>query len=150
MAPITLDHITKRYPDGALAVNDFNLAIKDGEFGNPGNSDLATVGLIAGSAVPRNCFYANNAATGTLTSVPGGIEQAAINGPPCIRPGTAGDAALLAQLGCATLTRQCTEPHSSYPRQTQIDYTALPALAGMPDPCAGVPHNPYCIEQGAD
>lgn len=117
---------------------------QDGTFGNPGNSDLATVGLIAGSAVPRNCFYANNTTAGTLTSVPGGIEQASINGPPCTRPGTAGDAALLAQLGCATLTRQCTEPHSSYPRQTRIDSTALPTLPSMPNPCGGVPRNPYC------
>jgi multiple sugar transport system ATP-binding protein len=32
MAEITLDHITKRYPDGYEAVKDMNLAIQDGEF----------------------------------------------------------------------------------------------------------------------
>jgi multiple sugar transport system ATP-binding protein len=32
MAEITLDHITKRYPDGYEAVKDMNLQIEDGEF----------------------------------------------------------------------------------------------------------------------
>lgn len=36
-----------------------NIFGRNGAFGNPGNSDIASVGLIAGSAVPRNCFYAN-------------------------------------------------------------------------------------------
>src|ERR1700751_1495228 len=52
MAPITLDHITKRYPDGALAVNDFNLAIRDGEFvilvGPSGCGKSTTLNMIAG------------------------------------------------------------------------------------------------------
>ena len=52
MAPITLDHITKRYPDGSLAVNDFNLAIKDGEFvilvGPSGCGKSTTLNMIAG------------------------------------------------------------------------------------------------------
>src|ERR671935_1142764 len=32
MADITLDHVTKRYPDGYEAVRDMNLGIEDGEF----------------------------------------------------------------------------------------------------------------------
>lgn len=32
MAEIVLEGITKRYPDGAVAVRDVNLAIADGEF----------------------------------------------------------------------------------------------------------------------
>src|SRR5919204_1775259 len=32
MADITLDHVTKRYPDGYEAVKDMNLQIEDGEF----------------------------------------------------------------------------------------------------------------------
>ncbi len=52
MAPITLDHITKRYPDGALAVDDFNLAIRDGEFvilvGPSGCGKSTTLNMIAG------------------------------------------------------------------------------------------------------
>src|ERR1700722_20213287 len=52
MAPITLDHITKRYPDGSLAVNDFNLTIADGEFvilvGPSGCGKTTTLNMIAG------------------------------------------------------------------------------------------------------
>ena len=52
MAPITLDHIIKRYPDGAVAVNDFNIDIADGEFvilvGPSGCGKSTTLNMIAG------------------------------------------------------------------------------------------------------
>jgi multiple sugar transport system ATP-binding protein len=52
MAPITLDHITKRYPDGSVAVSDFNLEIADGEFvilvGPSGCGKSTTLNMIAG------------------------------------------------------------------------------------------------------
>jgi multiple sugar transport system ATP-binding protein len=52
VSEIVLDHITKRYPDGALAVSDFNLAIKDGEFvilvGPSGCGKSTTLNMIAG------------------------------------------------------------------------------------------------------
>jgi multiple sugar transport system ATP-binding protein len=52
MAEIMLDHITKRYPDGALAVSDFNLDIHDGEFvilvGPSGCGKSTTLNMIAG------------------------------------------------------------------------------------------------------
>jgi multiple sugar transport system ATP-binding protein len=52
VADIVLDKITKRYPDGALAVNDFNLDIRDGEFvilvGPSGCGKSTTLNMIAG------------------------------------------------------------------------------------------------------
>src|ERR1700740_1923693 len=52
MAPITLDHITKRSAHGSLAFNDFNLAIADGEFvilvGPSGCGKSTTLNMIAG------------------------------------------------------------------------------------------------------
>lgn len=52
MAEIVLDGITKRYPDGALAVHDFNLTIADGEFvilvGPSGCGKSTTLNMIAG------------------------------------------------------------------------------------------------------
>src|SRR5258707_4478581 len=52
MAEIVLDHITKRFPDGSLAVNDFNLDIIDGEFvilvGPSGCGKSTTLNMIAG------------------------------------------------------------------------------------------------------
>ncbi|RKT20099.1 multiple sugar transport system ATP-binding protein [Streptomyces sp. 1114.5] len=52
MAEIVLDGITKRYPDGALAVRDVNLTIADGEFvilvGPSGCGKSTTLNMIAG------------------------------------------------------------------------------------------------------
>ncbi len=52
MAEIVLEHITKRFPDGALAVNDFNLDIADGEFvilvGPSGSGKSTVLNMIAG------------------------------------------------------------------------------------------------------
>jgi multiple sugar transport system ATP-binding protein len=52
MAEIVLEHVTKRFPDGTLAVNDFNLDIRDGEFvilvGPSGCGKSTTLNMIAG------------------------------------------------------------------------------------------------------
>jgi multiple sugar transport system ATP-binding protein len=52
VAEIILDHLTKRFPDGALAVDDFNLHIADGEFvilvGPSGCGKSTTLNMIAG------------------------------------------------------------------------------------------------------
>jgi multiple sugar transport system ATP-binding protein len=52
MAAITLEHVTKHYPDGAVAVNDLNLQIEDGEFcilvGPSGCGKSTTLNMIAG------------------------------------------------------------------------------------------------------
>jgi len=52
VSDIILEHITKRYPDGALAVDDFNLDIRDGEFvilvGPSGCGKSTTLNMIAG------------------------------------------------------------------------------------------------------
>jgi multiple sugar transport system ATP-binding protein len=52
MAEITLDHITKRYPDGFEAVRDLNLKIEDGEFvilvGPSGCGKSTALRMIAG------------------------------------------------------------------------------------------------------
>jgi len=52
VAEIVLDHVVKRYPDGALAVDDFNLQIADGEFiilvGPSGCGKSTTLNMVAG------------------------------------------------------------------------------------------------------
>ncbi|MCU4184366.1 sn-glycerol-3-phosphate ABC transporter ATP-binding protein UgpC [Acidiferrimicrobium sp. IK] len=52
MAAITLDHVTKQYADGALAVRDLSLQIEDGEFcilvGPSGCGKSTTLNMIAG------------------------------------------------------------------------------------------------------
>jgi len=52
MADIVLDQVTKKYPDGSVAVNDVNLNIADGEFiilvGPSGCGKSTTLNMIAG------------------------------------------------------------------------------------------------------
>jgi multiple sugar transport system ATP-binding protein len=52
MAEIVLDHVTKSYPDGAVAVHDLSLTIADGEFiilvGPSGCGKSTTLNMIAG------------------------------------------------------------------------------------------------------
>jgi multiple sugar transport system ATP-binding protein len=52
VAEIILEHVTKRFPDGALAVDDFNIDIADGEFvilvGPSGCGKSTTLNMIAG------------------------------------------------------------------------------------------------------
>ena len=52
MAEIVLDNVVKRYPDGALAVDSFNLKIEDGEFiilvGPSGCGKSTTLNMVAG------------------------------------------------------------------------------------------------------
>jgi len=117
-----------------------NFFSDDGFFGNATNGDLATVGIVP--TTPRNCFYANRDAAGRVTSAPTDIQNAAVDGRPCGKPGTS-DPALVGQLECAALFASCG-PGEHYPKQTKIAILALPAQPTMPDPCAGVPANPFC------
>ncbi|HSO54672.1 MAG TPA: sn-glycerol-3-phosphate ABC transporter ATP-binding protein UgpC, partial [Actinomycetes bacterium] len=52
MAEITLEHVSKRFPDGTMAVNDVNLDIDDGEFmilvGPSGCGKSTCLNMIAG------------------------------------------------------------------------------------------------------
>src|SRR5690606_14670180 len=52
MAEIVLDHVSKKFPDGTIAVDNFNLEIRDGEFvilvGPSGCGKSTTLNMIAG------------------------------------------------------------------------------------------------------
>jgi multiple sugar transport system ATP-binding protein len=52
VAAITLEHVSKRFPDGTTAVNDVNLGIDDGEFmilvGPSGSGKSTVLNMIAG------------------------------------------------------------------------------------------------------
>ena len=115
-----------------------------GKFGNPTNSDLATLTL--GSYTPRNCFYGNVDLGGRLTSAPADIQSANVDGKPCSAPGNGNDPALTNQLICATGFAKCPMPpgQARYPKQARTVMMPLPRLASMPQPCAGVPRNAFC------
>ena len=50
---------------------------------------------------------------------------------------------MVGQLTCAAEFGACP-PGAHYPKQTKISILPLPKLLTMPDPCAGVPANPFC------
>jgi hypothetical protein len=125
-----------------------NTFIHVGYFGNPSNSDLGTVGLLAKSPDPRNCFYRNRAFSTkgkaiALTSSPAHIELPSKDGPSCGRRGTWNDGTLFVQLACSSIGLLCPS-NAHYPQQTKLTIVPLPKLATMPSPCSGLPANAFC------
>ncbi|TMA58599.1 MAG: hypothetical protein E6J75_05015 [Deltaproteobacteria bacterium] len=116
-----------------------NTLRNNGSFGNPTNGDLAN----ESSSTPRNCFYGNTDPNG-LSSEPPMIET--VDGPPCDQQGV-GSGLLAQQLTCAAGIAPCP-PGSSYPQPTQVQMLPLARQTPMPDPCAGVPKNPWCPYTG--
>jgi hypothetical protein len=113
---------------------------KNGFFGNPTNGDIGQITFFGGN--PVNCLKSNKLPDGfspesLLTNTCGTIGSGEINQP------------LLEQAECDTqiLSTKPCPPGSEYPRRTTVKMHALPApskLRTMPDPCAGVPANPWC------
>jgi len=116
-----------------------NFLMKNGSFGNVTNGDLAD-GHIASN--PGNCWHGNFDPQG-LTSAPANIQTTmgtcgvANQGDPMVR----------AEGLCLTgLDPQaCTGlPPLHVPTETAPVLLPIPREQSMPDPCAGVPANPWC------
>jgi hypothetical protein len=117
----------------------------NGSFANPTNGDLAE---ISDSHAPGNCWHDNTDAAG-ITSAPANLQQTNAT---CgvAAAGAAVVSTLATQAICASeIFAPCPpKPGMSYPRVTTV---ALPRLAPqptMPNPCAGVPANPWCTTHG--
>ena len=117
----------------------------NGFFGNPTNGDI---GLATQVHAPGNCFHDNTDPDG-LTSDPPNIQSPPYN--PCGQPNGGDIGPLTAEALCATeLVAPCPNlPEASYPRPTDVVLSAIPALQGMPNPCSGVPANPWCPKRSA-
>jgi hypothetical protein len=125
-------------PEGnALVHNTFK---NDGSFGNPSNSDFGQIIFSAGQ--PRNCFTGNLAPNG---SVPSDLEQTQPTCGPITKAADTGGA-LFDQVLCDTgILASACPPGAHYPQPTGVVMHPLPkGLATMPNPCAGVPANPWC------
>ncbi|HEX7353236.1 MAG TPA: hypothetical protein VF288_00190 [Mycobacteriales bacterium] len=123
-------------PEGdALLHNTFS---HNGFFGNPSNADFGQITLDPGQ--PQNCFAGNDAPDG---STPSNLETVQ---PTCGAVTTAANTggALLAQVLCDTGFGGCPAD-AHYPKATGVVMHPLPpGLPSMPDPCQGVPDNPWC------
>jgi len=123
-------------PQGNAVVH--NTFVHDGYFGNPTNGDYAQVTLFPGE--PQNCYRGNRAPDG---STPVDLEQTQAQ---CgvITTSANTDQTLFGEVLCDTGLAPCP-PGANYPAATGVVLHPVPRnLATMPDPCAGVPDNPWC------
>ncbi len=119
----------------ALLSNTFH---NNGYFGNPSNSDFGQIVLNGGH--PANCYSGNTAPDGSAPTDLATIQPTC--GPIMAAGNTGGD--LLPQVLCDTGNGPCP-PGANYPTATTPVMRPLPVdLPTMPDPCAGVPTNPWC------
>ncbi len=124
-------------PEGnSLRGNTFS---GNGFFGNPTNGDYGLLTLNSGE--PSNCFADNKAPDG---SYPTDLETTQAT---CGTTTTAAQmGTLLGQVACDTGTLPC-QTGMNYPvLTTQVTMRPLPtaSLPTMPNPCDGVPSNPWC------
>lgn len=133
-----------------------NTLSHNGFFGNPSNVDLAEISNLE---FPGNCWHGNVDASSTLIR-PTHFQlgrQRVTSDPPFIQffpHGVCGipDAGafiisiLSLELLCdSQFLFPCpSTPVTNYPRQTAVQMMALPPQPSMPDPCLGVPRNPWC------
>jgi hypothetical protein len=124
-------------PEGdALLHNTFR---HNGYFGNPSNSDFGQITLFGNE--PQNCFAGNRVPDG---SAPANLEQTQRTcGVTTAAANTGGD--LFPQVLCDTGLGPCPSG-ATYPKPNgTVTLKPLPSgLRTMPDPCAGVPANPWC------
>jgi hypothetical protein len=132
-----------------------NTLSHNGFFGNPTNVDLAEISNLA---FPANCFHGNVASSGTdisptlfegrprVTSAPPLIQF--IPHGICGIPGKGkGIISILSlQVACdSEILGSCpSTPVTNYPRRTAVQLMTLPPQPSMPNPCLGVPGNPWC------
>ena len=119
----------------ALLHNTFS---NNGFFKNPSNVDFGQITISAHQ--PRNCYAHNVAPDG---SAPPNLEKLQ---PTCgtltTKANTGGT--LLGQVLCDTGFGTCPAG-ASYPKSTGVVMHPLPTLSSMPNPCAGVPANAWCV-----
>ncbi len=125
----------------ALLNNTFT---HNGGFGNPSNGDFAQLNL---ESHPSDCFRGNTNTAGSLTTDSAKLQQST---PTCsttaVSPNL--DTTFLGEVLCDSGVKL---PHSvvsradHYPRRTSVILHPLPkGLKTMPNPCVGVPANPWC------
>jgi hypothetical protein len=124
-----------------------NTYTHDGYWGNPSNSDFAEITTEPGH--PINCYVGNTDTSGTVTSSPSTLQTTNSNcgqTAPAPDPNPTFTAEVLCDSQFTGPGTPCP-PGANYPHRTQVIMHALPAakdLPTMPNPCAGVPANPWC------
>jgi len=118
----------------------------NGGFGHQTNGDIAQANFLSGN--PTNCYSGNTNPSG-LTTSPAGLEQ---THPVCNGTSAPANAnvplveeVLCGNEGSLVGVNIACPGGTPYPPRTHVVMHALPKnLATMPNPCAGVPANPWC------
>jgi hypothetical protein len=132
----------------ALLNNTFT---SNGGYGNPTNGDFAMTNF---GPEPTDCLSGNTDTGGTFTTTPSNAQSTypTCNGQTVpVDPTTAKfttEVLCDSQISLAAGTQPPCSPTDHYPRaQGSPPMPSLPnagKLPSMPNPCAGVPHNPWC------
>jgi hypothetical protein len=122
-----------------------NTFTNNGRYGNPTNGDFEQLNF---EQHPSDCFSGNTDTSGALNSDSMSLEQSA---PTCTTTPVAANinAPFLNEVVCdstVTIKGLGCKPGDHYPKPfTHIVMHPLPKhLPSMPNPCAGVPANPWC------
>jgi hypothetical protein len=125
------------YDPSADALLD-NTFVHNGFFANPTNGDYGQIVVHPGK--PQNCYRNNTAPNG---STPSDLERSQPVCGPIVKAANTGGA-LLSQVLCDTRVGTCPAG-AHYPPHTTVVLHPLPTnLPTMPNPCDGVPDNPWC------
>ena len=120
-----------------------NTVARNGFYGNPTNGDLAELS----NSEPdfSNCWYANKHPNGGApTTDPPNLQSLHGKSVCGTKPQTGADSGLLTgQVGCDSRVLPC-DPSMHYPTPGNVRLHKLPHQQSMPDPCRGVPTNPWC------
>ena len=131
-----------------------NTFTNNGGYGNPTNGDVGDISQPPPEdpSATGNCWHDNTDTGGTFTESPSTLSTTNGSCPPPGWPSAnaAEESVLIAEVACdSQLLFPCNPPPgvpASYPQTTTVKLKPLPTarLATMPNPCAGVPVNPWC------
>jgi hypothetical protein len=125
----------------------------NGSYGHPSNGDLGQVNV---ESHPTNC-YAGNSEPGGKPITPAGAQLLQLTRPSCngsTQPaGGSSDPNFLPEVLCDSQVQispgtPASCPSGQYPRVSRIVMHPLRKQRTMPNPCAGVPANPWCRKKG--
>jgi len=126
----------------ALLNNSFS---RDGGYGNPTNGDFEQLNL---ESHPSDCFRGNTDTSGHLNADAAKLQAST---PTCSTSPVSANANLpfLNEVLCDSgiqLTGFGCQPGDHYPTRTKVVMHPLPkGLPTMPNPCDGVPADPWCV-----
>jgi hypothetical protein len=142
----TLTGSTCLYDEWGNAVRN-NTFAGNGTLGHPSNGDIAWLNFEKGHPTP--CFSGNTRTGGALVTSPSNLQQTypRCDGRPIpANPNGTFLQEVLCDTGVSLGPGPPSCPSGPYPKRTQVVMHQLPrrVLHTMPNPCKGVPANPWC------